>query len=234
MAILDRLNGMITNLHYELSGAHLDYWEHVIELREIINQVFSYNLELYDLTRNNPDGDVSCRDTAFEANIGAILRVSQLCFDLAEAYAGLLPILEGTGIADQHLADKDGRPTYADRKLVEVRDFLIDLFRTTIARYLVAGRQVQEAAETYVETDFANAADIEVFNRTMAEWEEMGVGPPEVGFDPETHATETERPPPGWGPAYRREDGSAVMQPGNSIPVVDSGEYAVQGESDEE
>lgn len=227
VALVGRLNDEIGDLNSGIGGKEIGYSANVTALRETIHEVHSYNLELYDLTRNDPDGDVTCRDTAFDADIGTILGVSQRCYELAEAYAALLPTLADTAIADRHLADKDGRPTLADRKLLEVRDLLTDLLQTTTARYLVAGRQVQDAAEGYVETDFANAEDIETFNRTIADWEKARFGPPEVGFDPEAHAAATERPA-GW--AAVREDGSAGPPPG----AGDGEEYSVEGESDEE
>jgi hypothetical protein len=226
LALVGRLNDEIVNLNLDLGRQEIGYSADASGLQELIHGIHSYNLELYDLTQNDPDGDVTCRDTAFDADIGTILEVAKRCYELAEKYAGLLPALADAATADPHLADQDGRQTLADRKVLEVRDLLNGLLQTTAGRYLVAGKQVQDAAEGYVETDSANEEDIQTFNRTIADWEEDGVGPPDVDFDPEEYAAETDRPA-GWAPL--QEDGTAGPEPGEG----DGGDYKVEDDSDD-
>src|SRR5690606_28840838 len=137
-------------------------------------------LELYDLTRNNPEG--RRRDTdGYSVEIDEILRLAEHCYKAADGYQGLLPRLTPTCQADRHLAGRDGRPTRGDGELLEVRDQFEHFLRTTCARYLLAADQIRRAAQAYAEVEEEQRAR---FNSIIAGWDKRGVGEVDVGFDP--------------------------------------------------
>jgi hypothetical protein len=208
-AVVGRLNDEIHNLDGEISDLEAAYWGDIGRLREGINGIHSYNLELYDLTQNDPERDRPPRDEigSVTADIGGILRIAELCYGAGELYAGFLPGIENTRQADPHLAGQDGQPTLADQQLQDIRDQLEGFLKTTSGRYLVAGDQVTAAARLYVEVDTSQADD---FRNIMVDWERYGVGDFTPRFSPAEYARETDRPSlaPYWLP------GEAPTTPG--------------------
>ena len=184
LAILDE---KVEQLHSELDALEEDFDEAVKRLQREILATHSFNLELYDLTRNNPEG--RRRDTGgYSVAIDHILRLAELCYGAAEGYRRLLPNVAATYEADPHLAGRDGRPTRADTELLEVRDQFEQFLRTTCARYLLAADQVRRAAQAYAEAESELKRDIQDI---LDSWEARGIGRAEVGFDPTSAAAGT-------------------------------------------
>jgi hypothetical protein len=92
-------------------------------------------------------------------------------------------------------------------------------------RYLVAGEQVQAAAESYVEVDTEGQQQLGAFNRIIGEWPTDGFRPPDVDFDPGEHAGATDRAP-GWAPP--QEDGGPGPRPGEG----DGDEYETEADAE--
>jgi hypothetical protein len=222
MEVMAQLNDRISDLNTEIAVREVGYGSAVRHLREGIHGVHSYNLELYDLTENNPEGDhheiPDLDATTFTVVIGEVLRLAEYCYKLGERHAALLPTIADTRLADRHLADRDGRQTQADRDLLEVRDMLEDFLETTCGRYLVAAKQVEDAAIAYVDVDTSQKDDLE---RIMDDWSGLDVGGFDPGFDPEEYAVGTDRP---WGWAPVQEiPGERSSRPG----AYDGKEYAI-------
>jgi hypothetical protein len=200
MEVVAQLNERIADLNLDIDVREVGYASAVRHLREGIHGVHSYNLELYDLTQNNPEGDhheiPDLDATTFTVDIGEVLRLAEYCYTLGERHAALLPTIADTRLADQHLADQDGRQMPADRDLLEVRDMLEDFLETTSGRYLVAAKQMEDAAVAYVEVDTSQKDN---FDRIMAGWSGREVGEFQPDFDPEEYAVGTDRPW-GWAP----------------------------------
>ncbi|MER7113953.1 hypothetical protein ABT332_05625 [Saccharomonospora azurea] len=190
--VVEQLNTKIDALNDEITDLELDYSGVVGSLRTTMFGIHSYNLELYDLTQNDPQGDDEDEKDGYTAHVDDILKIGQACYEAGEAYAELLPTLSGTFEADASLADKDGSPTETDTLLIETRDRLEEFMKTSSARYLLAGDQVKKAAEAYAEAEEDQKA---AFDRIMADWEDADVGDyqDDVDFDPEEAARETER-----------------------------------------
>lgn len=184
LAVLDE---KVEALHSELDALEEQFDEAVKRLRREIYATHSFNLELYDLTRNNPEG--RRRDTdGYSVDVDDILRLAERCYKAAEGYQGLLPRLTATCQADRHLAGRDGRPTRADVELLEVRDQFEQFLRTTCARYLLAADQVRRAAQAYAEAEESQRT---TFNTFMARWDSSDVGQVDVGCAPTLAAAGT-------------------------------------------
>lgn len=215
--VVEWLHDRIRTLNDQIDVAEQEYQDLVFQFREKLYRAHSYNLELYDLTQNNPDGDRGDRSPgSFHVEIYRILRIAEYCYRAGDSYANLLPMIDRTTIADAHLADADGRPTPADTILLELRDQLQGFLRTTCGRYLIAGEQVHHAAELYAETDLNNR---KAFEDVMGEWEKRGVGDYDLPFDPEEYAQPTDR-------------SEANPDPDGAEPGVEDGDhYVVEGET---
>jgi hypothetical protein len=188
--VVTTLNSKIDELNTALNGLELEYSNEVAELADTIFGIHSYNLELYDLTRNSPGGDHTGSGDGYTANVEDILKIGQACYESGELYSGLLSTIAATSSADKHLADKDGAATSGDTALLEVRTMFEGFLRTSAARYEVAGDQVRAAAEAYakVETDQQAA-----YGRIMEDWTSAGVGVDDPNFDENAEAGATER-----------------------------------------
>jgi hypothetical protein len=93
-----------------------------------------------------------------------------------------------------------------------------DFLETTCGRYLVAAKQVEDAAIAYVDVDTSKKDDLE---RIMEGWSRRDIGEFDPGFDPEEHAVGTDRP---WGWAPVREiPGESSTRPG----TYDGEEYVI-------
>lgn len=212
--VVEQLNTKIEELNSTVNGLELEYSNEVAELSDTIFGIHSYNLELYDLTRNNPHGDDDEPKDGYTADVESILKIGQACYEAGDLYDELLPAIAQISKADPHLADADGRPTEGDKALVGVRDLLEEFLKTTCGRYIVAGDQVKAAAEAYAleETDQKAAYD-----RIMADWDAADVGEYDGEFDPGAEAGATDRGDTGGG------DGGHPSQ-GGSTPGAGDGE----------
>lgn len=188
--VVGGLNDEIHSLNAELDRAEFDYYVAVSQLRTAIFGVHSFNLELYDLTQNSDDGDRTPEDVpennrGFSADVGSIMRIAKACYEVGERYEALLPIMARTSEADRHLAGKDGQPTDGDRVLLELRDQMEGFLKTTCGRYLLAGDQVREAAESYIEVDTSQQGK---FDRTSGAMDDY-----DTDLDPDRYARATDR-----------------------------------------
>jgi hypothetical protein len=191
ISIVHQLNDQARSISTEIEGFERDYDAAVAALVDGVNTVHSFNLELYDHTRNNPEGTPDDR-AGFTAKVDAILRLAERCYQAGESYAGLLPAFGRIAEADRHLAGADGTAAWGDRKVVEMRDLLESFLRTTAGRYLGAGDMVKDAADAYADTDAAARRN---FDRSMRKWSREEAPPDEVNvpFRPGEYAEETDR-----------------------------------------
>jgi hypothetical protein len=102
MQVLAQLNDRISELNLEIDVREVGYASAVRGLREGIHGAHSFNLEVYDLTQNNPEGDhheIQDLDaTTFSVRIGDVLRLAEHCYKLGELHAALLPTIADTPI----------------------------------------------------------------------------------------------------------------------------------------
>lgn len=211
--VVVQLNTKIDDLDSAVSDLELGYANDIASLKEAIFGIHSFNLELYDLTRNNPQGDDPAPKDGYTANIEDILKIGQACYEAGDLYDELLPMIAHTSKADAHLADKDGQATWGDTELIAVRDQLEEFLKTTTSRYIVAGDQVKASADDYAKTDADQKA---AYDRIMEDWEDADVGDNDVPFDPGQEADATDR----------SGSGSAGGHPatGSTIPGAGDGE----------
>ncbi|TCP55063.1 hypothetical protein EV191_102275 [Tamaricihabitans halophyticus] len=188
--IVNTLNSQIDGLGRKLSDMESEYSAKVTELQNGLNGVHSYNLELYDLTKNNAQGDRGGDDKGYEAEIEDILQISKVCYNVGEQYDALAPKVDDTEDADKSLADQDGKATTADTALQQLRDQFSGFLSTSTGRYVLAAQQVEAAAEDYAATDDGRQ---HAFDRIMGDWEDAGVGDIDVRGNPEDDARATDR-----------------------------------------
>lgn len=189
--IVNHLNTKIDELNRTLSNLEDEYMGKVSELQSTLYSVHSYNLELYDLTRNNAHGDHNGDGAGdYTANVDDIMRIGESCFEAGDMYNDLLPPMDHTSDADKDLAGQDGKPTRADTAVLDVRDQLRGFLSTTTGRYVVAGKQVEAAARDYANTD---ADQKDAFDRIMSDWEKSHVDDVHVHGDPDDLAKSTDR-----------------------------------------
>jgi hypothetical protein len=183
--VLAGLHQGIDQLHTELDSHEREYWRAVTKLRDWIHGAQSYNLELYDLTRNNPTGS----GQGFSVDVDDVLWLATRCHRMGSGYEELRPILARTSDAERHLAGPGGGPTSADSTLLEIRDLFESFLRTTAARYHIAADQLESAARAYAATD----ADVQ---QRLDEVLQQGHDPvPPVNADHEQDAVATGRRP---------------------------------------
>lgn len=189
VAVVEKLNTKVTELNTELDTMETEYTGEVNNLQSTVFGIHSFNLELYDLTQNNPGGDDHGADD-YTANVENILKIGQTCYEAGEFYDGLWPRIAQTSDADAHLTDKDGAATAGDTALLELRTMFEGFVKTACGRYLVAGDQTVAAAEDYaqVESDQQGA-----YERIMDDWEEAGVGDHDSSLNPGQEADATDR-----------------------------------------
>lgn len=149
--VVTRLHKEFKKITNELDDSETEYLDGVRAARTAINEVHRYNVELYDLTANNGEGDN--RSSGFEATITTIMAISKTCYELSGDYSGLLRSMSGLAGYDRHLTGSDGAKTAGDLALLDLRDEVEEFLKTTSARYYLAGEQTYEAARDYARTD---------------------------------------------------------------------------------
>lgn len=233
-AVVGQLNDEIDEVSAKVDSNEWDYLVAASRLRRELFKIHSFELELYDLTQNDADGDreeLGLSDDGFSAEISSVLKIAARCYSAGDRYGDLLPTIAATSEADRHLAGKDGTATDADRIVLELRDQLAGFLETTCGRYLVAGDQVQQAAEAYVAVDDSQA---EAFRLIMEDWDrpDGGVADYDPSIDPEEYAVETDRgdydpyeghPALGGG---SRPGADSDVAPGSGTDV----EYVIEGD----
>ena len=231
--VVAQLNDEIDEVSAKVDSNEWDYLIAASRLRRNLFEIHSFELELYDLTQNDADGDrdeLGLSDDGFSAVIGDVLKIAAGCYKAGNRYGELPPIIDATSEADRHMAGKDGTATGADRIVLELRDQLAGFLETTCGRYLVAGEQVRQAAEAYVAVDESQA---EAFEQFMEEWDWPGGGVAayDPSIDPEEYAAETDRgdydpyeghPALGGG---SRPGANSDVAPGSGTDV----EYVIEG-----
>ncbi|WP_410582010.1 hypothetical protein [Amycolatopsis sp. lyj-108] len=221
--VVFRLGGDIDELNNELTVLESDYTAKVGELRSRISQIKSFNLELYDLSLNTATGDPKTHGGHFTVDISTVLEMAKCCYDTAELYEPLMRIIKHTKVADKHLADEDGKQTWADIELADIRDALEGFLSTTCARYALAGDNTVAAAKAYGKTDRAAK---EASDRILADWERVG-----KQGNPVPH-----RPAPGSGADTARTDRDEIepttlppwLHPGENPTRNDEGDYETE------
>ncbi len=166
--VVFRLGGDIDELNVELANRESDYTTKVTELRSAISGIKSFNLELYDLTLNTADGDPETHGGKFTVDISNILAIAKCCYETAELYEPILRLIKHTAVADKYLAGEDGKPTWADTELIDIRNALEGFLSTACARYALAGDNTVAAAKAYGNTDSAAKQESE---RILNDWE---------------------------------------------------------------
>jgi hypothetical protein len=149
--VVTRLHKEFKRTTNELADSEAEYVDAVRAARNAINEVHRYNVELYDLTANNGEGDN--RSSGFEATIPTIMAISKTCYGLSGDHSGLLRSMSGLAGYDRHLTGSDGAKTAGDLALLDLRDEVEEFLKTTSARYYLAGEQTYEAARDYARTD---------------------------------------------------------------------------------
>ncbi|WP_211234873.1 hypothetical protein [Glycomyces arizonensis] len=185
--IVGGLNDKVEQTNNDLADREAEYAVEVNELRTEIHGVHSFNLELYDLTENSPEGDARGED-GYTATVENILKIAQACYECGEIYEELLPRIGRVPAADASLSDKDGEATSADTNLIEARDELIEFVKTACGRLYLAGDQVTEAADAYAVADDGSQ---DAFDRIMDDWEDESFQKYDV--DAKGYAGDTER-----------------------------------------
>jgi hypothetical protein len=188
--VLTEIRTHLKDLKNTIEELESYYNNDVIGLQGFVNDIHSFNLELYDLTENNAAGDNSEQDGQFSANPTDILNLAKNCYEAAEYYEPLVSKLTSTSDADADLSGKDGEATYADKELIEIRDQLIEFLKTTCARYITAGEQIEAAAQSYDETDSDQES---AFDRAWDDWNSGDHSAPETDWDPGKEAEATDR-----------------------------------------
>ncbi len=120
---------------------------------------------------------------------------------------------QGAGSPSCEISSTTSTASYADNELIEIRDQLIEFVKTTCARYITAGEQVEAAARSYDETDSAQGS---AFDRAWDDWEGGDYGPPQTDWDPSKEDDATDR-----GTDERYDDHPALggIKPGESDEV---------------
>lgn len=185
--IVGTLNDKVEQVNNDVDTKEAEYAVEVNELRSTIHGIHSFNLELYDLTENSPEGD-GRGEGGYTATIENILKIAQACYECGEIYEELLSRVGQVPAVDASLADKDGSPTSADTNLIEARDELIEFLKTACGRLYLAGDQVTEAADAYAEAD---SGEQQAFDRITGDWKDESFQ--EYGIDAEGYADDTER-----------------------------------------
>jgi hypothetical protein len=196
------LGSEISKLNGKLDDYETGYSLAASTLRNELAGVHSYNLELYDITRNDSQGNAT--NGGYTANVDFILDVAQRCYEASEGYSEVLRQFAATAVADLHLAGRHMTKNDGDRILVDVRDTLESFLQKTTARYLLAGDQIKAAAEQYARTDAEQAAAFRDKMDGVGGWKDEGIGrytktdehgtrtDKDVDLDPETPGTQSD------------------------------------------
>lgn len=201
--LLTQMDTDVRSLHAEMDATEAEYLISVGTVQSALGGVHSYNFELYDLTRNDPDGDCSDPPASkgYSVDVAFVLDIAQRCYEAAEGYAGLLSKITTTASADRQLAGRDGHQIEADKEVLAIRDTLESFFETSGARYLLAGDQIKEAAKEYAQTD---ADQAERYREKMKDWREERISGKRVDLDPRKPGVQSD-PDGHTGPTDRGE-----------------------------
>ncbi len=214
--VVSQLNDELDALTETVQANEREYGRAAARLAGKVFNIHSFELELYDLTRNDADGDRHERGysaSGFNADVEHILRIAEGCYQAGNRYEALVPMIADVSQADPDLADQDGRPTEGDKIVLEQRTHLEGYLKTTCGRYLLAGDQVRQAAEEYVSEDESQRV---AFEATMEDWDDPGMGY-DSSLDPQEAAAATDRR--GYDP-WEGHPARAGAEPGASSPVA--------------
>lgn len=218
--VIATLHDEIGELQQNISAAEAAYTLATYEFRSSIFAVHSFDLELYDLTVNDPTGTPGAH-SGLTVEVSTILRLAERCYQAGEIYEDLLPLVAATDEADSHLSDQHGRRTDADQQVLTVRDLLGQFLKTTCGRYLLAGDQVRRAAERYVEVE---ATQRQQFLDHVDSLERSGLGQHDPYLSHPSRISPTERA------QYDTYDSHPALDGVASSPNVQS-EYVTEEES---
>lgn len=165
--VVTEIKSRIRELNEYLDGNERAYELAASRLRSIVASIPRDDLELYDLTRNDPAGEPD-RGSGFEVDVATVFQLSADCYRVAAQYEQILPKIASTAHCDKYLSDKDGIPTSGDRDFLIVRDVLQQSLKVTCDRYSVAGDQIRIAAHEYQRVEGVNQ---DYFDRHMRDFE---------------------------------------------------------------
>src|SRR5690606_31593171 len=173
----------------DIETAESEYHNEVGQVESAIGGASLEVLELYDLTQNDPGGTAG-KDGDYTVNIDDITSLADQCYAIGEAYEGIRAQLRDLYEADPHMTDRDGNQTEGDKKVMVIREDLLNFINTTLGRYSLMGSQLEEAARAYAESDDDAAENFEMWEESM---EEGGDGPPVAPGEAEALAEATGR-----------------------------------------
>lgn len=123
-------------------------------------------LELYDITQNDPEGTAS-KSGDFAADINVITGMAAQCYAIGEAYEEIRAKLRDLYDADPHMTDRNGDQTEGDRKVLSMREDLLNFVNTTLGRYSLMGSQLEDAARAYADSDETTTNSFEAWEESM-------------------------------------------------------------------
>lgn len=216
--LVDTINEMNRDIEY----SEADYRTESQAVENAIGSAQLEMLELYDLTRNDPEGTVGAGGD-FSADINEMTNMASVCYALAEGYEQVRSQMSDVYAADSHLASKDGDATDADNRILTMREDLLNFISTTIGRYYLVAEQIEEAARGYAEADDQAAATFEVWESELESTQESQVTQAEAEVLAEATNRDSE---PGTEPASAEAEPEITYDPPsweNPPPVPQQG-----------
>lgn len=198
--VIDKVWDLIDEHKSDIWSVENDYNNGVHALRNVIFGINSFNLEMYDITENNPEGNVSGGgerlSTGYGVDVDVLLGIADKCFEAAEAYEdNLIPLIADVREADAELAGEDGDEGFADPKVKDLVDEFEGYLKTACGRLYTAGEQIKAAADEYADIDDEQRGLFDSYN-----WDE-GSAPSQAGdWAQDTDRSGWEVPIPGAPP----------------------------------
>ncbi|WP_025273266.1 hypothetical protein [Haloglycomyces albus] len=181
--------GLLRAIKHEVEEFETLYETSVSKLYSSLGSVPSRNLELYDISRNNPEGSGNTQD-GYHVDISVLFGMAKQLSGLGEGYDRLVHEVRGLDSSLPSLATHDGSATPPDNMVTDLNEFIIDIIRTTSARYYAACEQLRDAALAYSEADNDSVEDAQRYIDDLED-----AGKLENDFNPgDISATETDFP----------------------------------------
>ncbi|GAA1681638.1 hypothetical protein GCM10009830_30980 [Glycomyces endophyticus] len=196
--IVRDLSQHMDTLRDGVDAKEVEYQTGTRDLRSALDAVGSFDLELYDLTKNDGQGRRSDEERepedrqGFTADTAKLLELAAKLGLAAGAYEQLPARLEPVRAAAGHFTDREGNATPADADVLAMVEEFGGFLATTAGRYYLARDQVSGAAEDYEASD----GDVsKAFTELLGRFEDSAGGRqrPAEDFDPGEQAAETDR-----------------------------------------
>jgi hypothetical protein len=162
-----------------------EYADYVGDVREAVNGVGSFDLELYDFNENSSHkptkeavANAKKPDDGYNVNTATVMNLARGCTWAGQDYERMLGMFGPIPAAKGHLTDRKGEERESDADVLALVEEFRGYLETTSARYFAARDLIADAAKAY---EYADGDVSDSMKQLFDNWETRD---PESKYEP--------------------------------------------------